>query len=319
MLMWGPGRLVADSTERSGNLDMEDEEMAMRTRTIAVAVAVFAVVVLAGVVAPLPAWGKVLEIPNFALPPSGGAYYIDPILPGVGRTTNISTAPVLTYGATSEPDLTANCLQMTWQPTNSSMEARAGWKLTFGTDPNLINHILSLSINPPGGIVPGPVGQPNFFVGILSATIDILDINGFSCGAWDFNTDQMGLFPPANDPLAKGFSSLVNNVMNTVTINLGNGPVPGSATVSGVDRNFLPFNYVAPNNIWAPQGGNLAKAASIDFYENGLLRGNVQIPGQGVFGATNFWDHVTITPEPATLALLGLGAAGLVARRRSKK
>jgi hypothetical protein len=286
----------------------------MRTRTIAVTVAVFAVVVLAGVVTPLPAWGKVLEIPNFALPPSGGAYYIDPIQPGTGRTTNISTAPVLTYGATSEPDLTANCLQMTWQPTNSSLEARAGWKLTFGTDPNLINHILSLSINPPGGF-----DLLNNFVGIVSATIDILDINGLSCGAWDFNTDQMGRLPPANDPGAIGLTSLVNNVMNTVTINIGNGPAAGSATVSGVGRNFLPFNYVAPNNIWAPQGGNLANAASIDFYENGWLRGNVQIPGQGVVGATNFWDHVTITPEPATLCLLGAGLAGLVARRRNKK
>jgi hypothetical protein len=272
---------------------------------------------LAAVLATLPASGKVLDIPNFASPPTGGGYYIDPILPGEGRTTNISAPPELTYGATSVPDGTANCLQMRWEPTDPYLDARAGWRLRFGTDPNLVNHILSLSINPPGGIVVDPLGNQNF-VGIASATIDILDINLVSCGAWDFNTDQAGMIVPRNDPNAQGFSSLVNNVMNTVTINLGNGPVPGSATVSGVDPLTGPFNYTAPNGIF-PGNGNLANAFSIDFYENGRLRGNWVIPGQlGVIGDINFWDHVSITPEPATISLLALGALALVSRRRAR-
>jgi len=265
---------------------------------------------LAAVLVSVPVSGKVLDIPNFASPPTGGEYYIDPIVPGEG--SNLQGPPVLTYGATSVPDGTTNCLKMTWLPIDPYLDARAGWRLRFGTDPNLVNHILSLSINPPGGIL------NNNFVGIFSATIDILDVNLVSCGAWDFNTDMAGKIIPKNDPLAQGFSSLVNNVMNTVTINLGNGPVPGSATVSGVDPLTGPFNYTAPNGIF-PGNGNLANAFSIDFYENGNLRGNWVIPGQlGFIGDINFWDHVSITPEPATISLLALGALALVSRRRAR-
>jgi hypothetical protein len=206
---------------------------------------------------------------------------------------------------------------MRWDPTvntETTSDATAGWRLTFGTDPNLINHVLTLSINPPGGLV------NNNFVGIASVTIDILDntVNKNSCGAWDFNTDQMGKIVAGPDPFAAGGASLYNNVQNTVTINIGNGPVAGSATVSGNDRGGNAFNFTAPNNIFLG-GGNLANAGSIDFYENGRLRGNVQIPNQGPLGDVNFWDHVQLTPEPATLALLGFGVAGLLARRRTRK
>jgi hypothetical protein len=271
-------------------------------------------VVAAALLAPA-ASAKVMSIPDFAQDPSGPGFTISAIGPTEGRSSNITTAPALTFGATSVPDGTANCLQMVWEPASTSLDATAGWRLTFGSDPNLVNHVLALSICPPGGIFNGQ------FVGIASATIDILDINKMSCGAWEFNTDQMGMVPAGNDPFAAGGSSLLNNVMNTVVINLLNGPVAGSAAVSGFDRGIppQPFNYIAPNKIFAPAGGNLAQAGFIDFYENGLLRGQVQIPGQGAFGPVNFWDHVSITPEPATLALLGFGALGVLSRRRRAK
>ena len=278
--------------------------------------------VLAAVAVAGPAWAKVMTIPDFETDPSGPGFAIRALLPGEGLSENIAAPPELTYGATSVPDGTLNCLRMTWMPPGEpggdyDVDSRAGWRLTFGTDPNLVNHILSLSINPPGGL--DPFGN---FMGIFSATIDILDINNVSCGAWDFNTDMAGTFMPVNDPGAQGLSSLVNNAMNTVTINLGNGPAPGSATVISNSVTWGAVNVTAPNGIFGPGVGSLglAQAASIDFYENGRLRGNWQIPGQlGVIGDINFWDHVSITPEPATLALLAAGGIGMLLRRKRNK
>ena len=43
-------------------------------------------------------------------------------------------------------------------------EAQAGWELVFGADPNMVNEIISLDIQPPGGWL-GPIGTPGGFAG----------------------------------------------------------------------------------------------------------------------------------------------------------
>ena len=100
--------------------------------------------------------------------------------------------------------------------------------------------------------------------------------------------------------------------MQTVNINIGAGPVAGSAMVMGGPLGPL----VGPNYLLAGNGGSIVQAASLEFYENGVLAGSQNVPGWGGPGLNNYWDHITVTPEPATLVLLDLGAAAVLLRKR---
>ena len=80
-----------------------------------------------------------------------------------------------------------------------------------------------------------------------------------------------------------------------------------------------------PNYIIAGAGGDLTKAARIDFYENGLLAGGFAVPANGPQGLNNWWTNIQLTgpptppiAEPGAMSLLGLGALGLRATRRRK-
>lgn len=253
---------------------------------------------------------KTISIPNFATNPSGTDFVIEAIAPGEGLTHNIATASQLEYGQTSVPDGTSSCLRMAWQAVDPYEEATAGWRLRFLADPDIRNHVLSFSVNAPGGFDP----QGNF-VGVTNVTVGITDINNQFVGGWQFNTDQLGAAGPVvNDPLAQNKISLYNNIMQTITINLLLGPTPGSAIVAGGPG----APRIAPNLVIAGNN-NLAQAATLDYYENGLLRGSIGIPGQPFQGGlVNFWDHVSLVPEPATLALLALGGLAVTAIRRRK-
>ena len=275
-----------------------------------------------------------VHVSNFATDPSGPAFTIEAIGPTEGASNNISSAPTLTYGVTDPVTGTPDTLQMNWRPINEEYTAQAGWRLVFGTDPDVRNQVLTLSINPPG------VGNPLGLAAITHMEVRITDANGVSAGGWGFNTDQApfggaGWLPLGNDWLAAGkapvlpakwappppwpppppagiWASLANNFMQTVTINIWNGPVAGSATVAGGPIGAL----TGPNYLIAGAGGNLAQAKSLDFYENGILAGSMAIPANGPPGINNYWDHVSLTPEPASLALLALGGVGLLRRRR---
>ena len=268
------------------------------------------------------AYALPIEVPNFATDPSGAQFTIGPVPVSDPGSNNLAGPPTLEFGVTSVPDGTENTMQMSWEQDTAG-EAQAGWELVFGEDPDLRNQIITLTINPPGGWTnnaglpipsPGNPGAvpPDLFQGISSVSVRAIDNVGVLAGGWGFNTDQALLFPLVNDPLAAGLHYLANNVMQQVTINVGVAPVAGSATVAwGPGGPFTAPNFLIAGN------NNFANIGSLQFFENGILQGGVTvIPGQTIPNLLNYWDSLHVTPEPATIMLLGLG--GLLLRRRKK-
>ncbi len=269
-------------------------------------------VFLVGSVQALP-----VVIPDFAVNPSGPAFTIGPVSQFDPGSNNLAADPTLNFGVVSEPDFTADTLQMSWEPLVDGDEAQAGWELVFGADPDLTNQTISLDIQPPGGWalpggIPAPAGSPgSFFAGILSVEVRALDNNGALAGGWGFNTDQAGFVPLANDLAAAGLASLENNVQNSVSIFVGAGPLAGSASVANNQGAFI-----APNSIIAGNG-NWANILTLQFFENGVLQGGLTvIPGQPQPGLNNYWRNILVTPEPTSLALLGAGGFVLISGRR---
>lgn len=261
------------------------------------------------------------EISSFPLgfdpnPPEFTLQAVDPTGPRPGLSENLAATPLLTYGQTvpSPGEPVSDTMMMSWQPADDSLPATAGWELAFGSDPDLRNAAIFLSVMPPGGI-----GAGGLFVGISTISVLALDNNGIVAGGWGFNTDQAGLLgPPLNDPLAAGLHSLMNNAMHNVLINVGLGPAAGSATVTPIapagpaviGPNFL----IGGNN-------NFANIMWLQYFENGNLRGQTNIPAFGQPGLINWWDHLSIirTPEPTTMLLFGGGLIALARKRRKKK
>ena len=138
-----------------------------------------------------------LDVPDFAVDPSGPAFTIQAIPPGQGASSNILGPPELFYGVTDPETGTPNTLQMSWQPVDTYVPAQAGWELVFGSDPDLTNQTIALSIHPPNVNPPaGPAG------GITHLEVHLIDVNQLSVGGWGFNTDQASSSPPGWIPLA---------------------------------------------------------------------------------------------------------------------
>ncbi len=271
-----------------------------------------------GIVQALP-----IEVPDFATDPSGLQFTIEPVPITDPGCINLAAEPNLYFGDISEPDGTTDVMRMEWSQDDPGMEAQAGWQLVFGEDPDLRGQQISLSINPPGGWTnaagipipnPGNPAMGDLFQGITSLQVRALDINNVLAGGWGFNTDMAGLLPPMNDPLAAGLVSLQCNWMQVVTINVtAASPAAGDAVVSlGPGGPFIAPNFLIAGN------GNWANIGTLQFFENGVLQGGVNlIPGQTNYpGINNYWDHITVTPEPTTLGLLMLGGFALLRRRR---
>ena len=289
------------------------------TRSIHLIAAASLVALSAAIAHALP-----VVVTDFAVDPSGAQFTIQPVAVADPGSENLAGLPTLAFGVTSQPDGTLNTMKMTWEQGEfTGDEAQAGWELVFGTDPDIRNQQIILSINPPGGWTnaagvpipsPGNPGVGDLFQGIRSVQVRAIDMGGALAGGWGLNTDEALRFGlPVTDLLAASLHSLANNFMQTVTINVGPGPVvAGSATITGGPAGALtgPNFLIAGNN-------NFANIAKLQFFENGILQGGVGvIPGQTGPGLLNYWDHVTVTPEPATLGLLVVSGLAMMLRRR---
>jgi hypothetical protein len=99
-------------------------------------------------------------------------------------------------------------------------------------------------------------------------------------------------------------SGVAHNGINA-TLNQANGTHPGQSFIEGV--NYVYFQGVTPD-----VNGNITVNASgnpLDGVGNPNLAGEADVNG---------FQLVTVIPEPSTMAILGLGLAGLFAVRRRR-
>jgi hypothetical protein len=182
-----------------------------------------------------------------------------------------------------------------------------GWSNSgFGTSPSaLVINILGNNemLLPLGGFQVGNVGHgadgSDFYNAMSAAAADpagynlsydyFIDTSGFS-GTTFF---QLGSFVNTGS----GFYAQDFGATKEVELN-GAQCASGNAFMGHVSVNFAAVGFVMP--------------AGQTFFRLGLIEN-----GNGT-GAAAFFDNITISPvpEPASLALLGLGAAGLIMIRR---
>jgi len=187
----------------------------------------------------------------------------------------------------------------------------AGWKYTYGVDPNLLGQTLWMDANPP--LVSPATG---FVINTLG--IGLVDNLGRT-RSWTFNCG------------VSGPGTLGRNIINDVLIFVAAQNAGGM-----VDElhDIVPPPWIGANPPWDTAffadpldangfGFDPTQCVSIVGLENGVVPKNGSIvappPGGSGRSAWNWWGVMQVTPEPATLALLGLGAvATLIRRRRSR-
>jgi hypothetical protein len=156
----------------------------------------------------------------------------------------------------------------------------AAWDYQYRLDPDLNSTTISFSILP-------PVASTMF-------SLNLVDGNGnYREWIWHASGNQ-------GDP--------VPGVWNTLTIN----PVTGWSNFNTV--NGSPFIHNVPGSQF-----DLGSVTILRFDENM----SVFTPNGGALPAGwvwNAWDHVSVTPEPETYAMLlaGLAVVGFMARRRTR-
>ena len=186
----------------------------------------------------------------------------------------------------------------------------AGWKYTYGLDPNLQGQTIWMNANPPN------VSPATGFV-INTLGIGLVDNVGRT-RSWTFNCLA-----------AAGPGALGRNILNDVLIavmamNAGGMLDELHNTVPPPFPNPWPgANPPWDTAVFADNGFDPTNCVSIVGIENGVvpIGGSIVAPPPGGAGRSvwNWWGVTQVTPEPATLALLTAGGIGMLLRRRRSK
>jgi len=186
----------------------------------------------------------------------------------------------------------------------------AGWKYTYGEDPNLTNQQLLLDAKP-------PVVSPATGAVIATLGIGLRDVNG-KTRSWTYVCAGP---PPGN-------GVLIWNVLNWVQVNVAAANAGGALDALHDVMPPPPGGWAGPTPLgpwdlaaYADNGFDPTKCVSIVGLENGFVPagGTINCPktgGQYIRNQFNWWGALLVTPEPATLTLLALGGLALLRRRR---
>ena len=187
----------------------------------------------------------------------------------------------------------------------------AGWKYTYGEDPNLTNQQLLFDVNP-------PVVSPATGAVIVTLGIGLQDVNGKE-RSWTY----LCVAPPP------GPGVLVRNMMNWVQVNVAPANLGGAPDALHDLVPPPPGGWPGPLPMgpwdlaaYADNGFDPTQCVSIVGIENGKVPANGAIncptPGSPYNrNQFNWWGALLVTPEPGTLSLLALGGLALIRRRRT--
>jgi hypothetical protein len=138
---------------------------------------------------------------------------------------------------------------------------------------------------------------------------------------WNTNTNSWDVLKHGGKNLHTGFS---NNILDQAPWQAYPDPFPGGnnpARTGTLENDTLGFTYPSPGNPIIDSVYRIATDAiahnsstlQLQFKASGLQTDKID---PSTWGESWGLDNVSVTPEPATLALLAVGIGGLVLRRR---
>ena len=188
-------------------------------------------------------------------------------------------------------------LVMSWGDSPPPNDGAAAWKHVYPKDPDVIGQVLTARI-----------AAPQFAAGgsqVDTVSLALVDAAGMSrvwtwvCGgAADGNT-------------------IVWNQEWDLTIGPIAGPVPPELLGPAVAVDTATGLLSAAPSIYSNPAFNPATVVEVWGLASGSWVSGATDPTGTTVGAWMWWDHVSMTPEPASLTLLAAGVLLLLRRRRS--